>query len=87
MQTQSQEQSQADGREHFAPRRLLSFDEVQRRYGGAHRTTLWRWWRSGLVPGPVRIGGGRKLFWYEDEIEAAIAKLKERRPAAGGSSR
>jgi predicted DNA-binding transcriptional regulator AlpA len=85
MQTQSQEQSQADGREHFAPRRLLSFAEVQHRFGGAHRTTLWRWWRSRVIPEPVRIGGGRKLFWYEDEIEAAIAELKaQRRPAAGG---
>jgi len=76
MQTQSHAvQYQTDGPERSAPRRLWSFAEVQKLLGGAHRTTLWRWWRSKAIPEPVRIGNGRKLFWYQDEIEAAIAGL------------
>ena len=76
METQSQGQDQLDGREQTAPRRLLSFVELQRRFGGAHRSTLWRWWNRGLIPAPVRIPGRRKLLWYADEVEAAITNLK-----------
>jgi predicted DNA-binding transcriptional regulator AlpA len=64
-----------DGRDQFAPRRLISFAQVQDLLGGAHRTTVWRWWRSGLIPEPVRIGS-RRLAWFEDEIQAAIARLQ-----------
>jgi predicted DNA-binding transcriptional regulator AlpA len=65
----------ANGLEHAALRRLVSFAEVQRLLGEPHRTTVWRWWRSGLIPRPVRIGP-RRLAWYADEIQAAIAKLR-----------
>lgn len=74
MQTESSQQIEA-GREHSAPRRIVLLPELQHRFGGVHRTTIWRWWHAGVLPTPVRLGG-RLLGWYSDELEVAIEKLQ-----------
>ena len=39
---------------------------------GVHRTTLWRWERSGALP-PRRSFGPNTVGWIESEIAAFIA--------------
>lgn len=53
------------------PNRLIPKAEVQLRLGGLSDTTLWRMWRSGDLPAPVRVSRGRSM-WLENEIESFI---------------
>lgn len=56
-----------------AHRRILRADEVARRLGGVHRTTLWRWVQEGRLPAPTRYGRG-VTGWLEEDINNWIAK-------------
>jgi len=53
--------------------RYLSFSNTQAALGGRGRTTIYRDVALGRLPKPIKLGG--RLYWREDEIEAAIAKL------------
>ncbi|GHT81364.1 hypothetical protein AGMMS49960_17710 [Betaproteobacteria bacterium] len=37
------------------------------------KTTWWLGVKSGRFPAPVRIGGGRAVFWRVEDIRALIA--------------
>lgn len=55
--------------------RYLSFRDLQAKLGGRGRTTIYRDVEVGRLPRPVKIGS--RLFWREDEIDAAISALAE----------
>ena len=59
--------------EHNPGRRLISTKQVCDRMGWS-RTTLWRRVSAGEFPAPVSTGANITAF-YEDEIDAAQAKL------------
>ncbi|MBF0422052.1 MAG: AlpA family phage regulatory protein [Magnetococcales bacterium] len=41
--------------------------------------TLWRLREEGIFPVPIKIGRGKNIGWFEDEIRA----WQEGRPRAG----
>ncbi len=59
--------------EHSPGRRLLRAKQVMARMSWS-RTTLWRRVRAGEFPAPVKTGANSTAF-YEDEVNAAQAKL------------
>lgn len=52
---------------------LINVDEVQRRFGGMSRATLYRDVKAGRLPQPIKHGG-RSLF-AESEIDDAVRKM------------
>jgi predicted DNA-binding transcriptional regulator AlpA len=55
--------------------RLLSFRDVQVKLGGRGRTSLYRDVEHGRLPRPMKIGS--RLYWREDDVDAAISALAE----------
>jgi len=55
--------------------RYLSFSDLQAKLGGRGRTTIYRDVENGRIPRPVKIGS--RLYWREDEVDAAISALAE----------
>ena len=56
--------------------RYISFRELQEKTGGRGRSTLYRdFGPGGWLPKPVKIGA--RLYWREDEVDAAISALAE----------
>lgn len=54
----------------------LTFKDLQAKLGGRGRTSIYRdFQESGWLPKPIKIGG--RLYWAEDAVDAAIAKLGE----------
>jgi prophage regulatory protein len=43
---------------------------------GVDRCTIWRWYRAGLFPAPVKLSPGCTR-WALDDIEAHEASLRE----------
>lgn len=62
------------------PKRLISGTIVQDRLGGVSRTTLWRMWKRGDLPPPVRVTKGLAM-WPEEEIENLISAVRAARVA------
>lgn len=52
-------------------RRILRQPSVIGRVG-VHATTLYRWWKRGEFPAPVRLGSN-SIGWYEHEVEGWLA--------------
>ena len=50
--------------------RVLRRDVVLQQIG-VSRSTLWRWFKAGEFPGPIRLGPGR-VGWRADEVAAWI---------------
>lgn len=59
------------------PARLLPSAIVQDRLGGVSRTTLWRMWKRGDLPPPVRVTKGL-VMWPVAEIENLISSVSAR---------
>lgn len=55
--------------------RYLSFRELQTKLGGRGRTTIYRDCENGRLPRPVKIGS--RLYWCEDDVDAAVSALAE----------
>jgi len=55
--------------------RYLSFRDLQSKLGGRGRTTIYRDVENGRLPRPVKIGS--RLYWREDDVDAAISALAE----------
>ncbi len=53
--------------------RYLSFRELQKKLSNRGRTTIYRDVKLGRLPKPLKIGS--RLYWIEDEVDAALAKL------------
>ncbi|NND21426.1 MAG: AlpA family phage regulatory protein [Silicimonas sp.] len=53
--------------------RYLTFHELQTKLGGRGRSTIYRDVEAGRIPRPLKIGA--RLYWPEDQIDAAIAAL------------
>ncbi|HKN12798.1 MAG TPA: AlpA family phage regulatory protein [Candidatus Binatus sp.] len=48
---------------------LLRLDEVLRRVGNPHRSTVWRWIAQGHFPPALHLSP-RRLAWRESDVEA-----------------
>jgi predicted DNA-binding transcriptional regulator AlpA len=58
------------------PVRYLSFRDLQTKLGGRGRSSIYRdFGETGWLPRPIKIGG--RLYWREDEVDAAISALVE----------
>jgi predicted DNA-binding transcriptional regulator AlpA len=44
---------------------------ITERYG-LHGLTLWRWYKKGFLPTPVRLG--RRNYYIRDQVEARLAQ-------------
>ena len=56
--------------------KYLNFHELQSKLGGRGRSTIYRdFSETGWLPRPIKIGG--RLYWREDEVDAAISSLTE----------
>ena len=53
--------------------RYLTLRGLQDKLDGRGRTTIYRDVAMGRLPKPVKIGA--RLYWNEDDIDAAIAEL------------
>lgn len=53
----------------------LTFSDLQAKLGGRGRTTIYRDVEAGRLPKPIKLGS--RLYWREDEVDAAIAALAE----------
>lgn len=51
----------------------LTFRDLQVKLGGRGRTTIYRDVESGRLPSPVKLG--RRLYWREDEVDAALQAI------------
>ena len=54
----------------------LTDKQVANRYG-VHRTTVWRWVRTGKFPAPKSISDGCRR-WADDDIAAHEKRVSER---------
>jgi prophage regulatory protein len=61
--------------------RLLSYYDLRERGIRLSRVQLYRLYREGLFPRPVRIGGGIRNYWIESEIDAYLAAAIAKRDA------
>ena len=57
------------------PLKYLSFSDLQEKLGGRGRTTVYRDVEMGRLPKPFKLGS--RLYWDEQEVEAAIRKFCE----------
>ena len=55
--------------------RLLTFNDLREILGGRGRSTIYRDVAAGRLPEPIKIGG--RVYWQDDEVEAALQNLKE----------
>lgn len=55
--------------------RYLNFRDLQAKLGGRGRTSIYRDVELGRLPKPVKIG--HRLYWAEDDIDAALAAKAE----------
>lgn len=55
------------------PVQVLLEAEVRRRLGGIVHSTLWRWIRKKQFPAPIKLGPGRKIAWFESDIDTYLA--------------
>lgn len=62
----------------LASRRLLDQATVTDRVG-LSRTTLWKMVKAGSFPSPVKLGGTRRIAWFDDEIRQWQASLSRTR--------
>lgn len=62
------------------PTRVLLMSDVKR-LTGKGRTTIWRWVKEDIFPQPIKISAQR-IGWYEEVVEAWLAKHPYRRRAA-----
>ena len=58
-----------------ATMRYLNFNDLQSKLGNRSRSSIYRDLECGRLPRPIKIGS--RLYWPEQEIEAAIAALAE----------
>ena len=58
----------------------LTMNQVREKLGNRGRTTLYRDIELGRIPEPIRLGG--RIYWPEDQIEAAMERLKDPSPMA-----
>ena len=62
---------------------LLDYDGLKARGIRYSRPHLWRLVKAKDFPRPVKLGGGGRNLWVEDEIDAYLArKMAERQNAA-----
>ncbi|MCA0044671.1 helix-turn-helix transcriptional regulator [Celeribacter litoreus] len=54
--------------------RLLTLNDLRAVLGNRGRTTIYRDVAAGRLPEPIKIGG--RIYWREDDIEAALTALK-----------
>lgn len=55
--------------------RYLNFNELQSKLGNRSRSSIYRDLERGRLPRPIKIGS--RLYWPEQDIDAAIAALAE----------
>ncbi len=53
---------------------LLTLNDLRAVLGNRGRTTIYRDVAAGRLPEPIKIGG--RIYWREDDIEAALTALK-----------
>jgi predicted DNA-binding transcriptional regulator AlpA len=63
-------------------RRLIDVRAVAHKCGDPppHTATIPRWVAAGILPQPIRLG--HLVRWWEDEIDAALAKMPRSDPTA-----
>ncbi len=52
--------------------KLLSFQDLQVKLGGRSRSSVYRDVELGRLPKPIKFG--LRVYWNEDDIDAAIEK-------------
>jgi prophage regulatory protein len=61
---------------------LLGYNELKAKKGiNYSRTHIWRLIKAGRFPRPIKMGGGARNSWVEEEIDAFIAALIAERDA------
>jgi predicted DNA-binding transcriptional regulator AlpA len=55
--------------------KYLSFRDLQAKLGGRGRTSVYRDVELGRLPKPVKLGS--RLYWREDDVDAALSMLVE----------
>ena len=55
--------------------RLLTFNDLRTILGGRGRSSIYRDVAAGRLPKPIKIGG--RVYWPDDDVEAALQHLKE----------
>jgi predicted DNA-binding transcriptional regulator AlpA len=53
----------------------ITFNQLQSKLGNRSRSSVYRDLEAGRLPRPVKLGS--RLYWREDEIDAALAALAE----------
>jgi predicted DNA-binding transcriptional regulator AlpA len=63
---------------------MLRFSDLEREKGlDLTRTHIWRLQKEGKFPQPIRVTGGRAVYWIESEIDAYIEGMIAARDAKG----
>ena len=55
---------------------LISANEAKRLAGAVSSMTLWRWYRAGIIPDPIKIR--RRNYWQKTEFVAALNRAGTR---------
>lgn len=59
--------------------KYLTLHELRAKLGGRSRSAIYLDLDAGRLPQPIKLGG--RLLWIDDEIDAALAALREREAA------
>ena len=61
------------------PNPLLSMDRLRMKLGGRSRSSIYRDVQAGRLPIPIKRGA--TLSWREDEVDAAMQRLRATDPS------
>ncbi len=59
-------------------KKLINRRQLQEKFGGCSKTSIFRWMRNGVISRSIKIG--LKNYWHESEIDAYIDSLNPSRP-------
>jgi len=54
--------------------KYLTVAQLQEKFSGRSRTSLWRDVRDGRLPEPIRLGD--KPYWRDCDVDAAMERLE-----------
>jgi prophage regulatory protein len=62
---------------------MLRFSDLELEKGiDLTRNHIWRLEKAGKFPRPIRVTGGRAVYWIEEEIDEYIRDMMAKRDAA-----
>ncbi|QGX97192.1 AlpA family phage regulatory protein [Roseovarius faecimaris] len=63
---------------------FINFEQLSAKLGGRSRTSLYRDVKLGRLPAPMKMG--RRVYWNEAEVDAAVQEYRVGQDLHSGSN-